>query len=79
MHVHARLNAKNASRVLFYIPAIDRPSARLSKQEYDDMRACPNIGATAKLPGVLPVYVAWTLYSPSRTCHLVWFAVPRWR
>ena len=57
MHVHARLNAKHARRVLFYIPAIDRPSARLTSQDYDDMRAWPNIGQTAKFAGVLPVYV----------------------
>ena len=57
MHVHARLNAKHSRRVLFYIPAIDRPSTRLTRQDYDDMRASPNIGAAAKCAGVLPVYV----------------------
>ena len=57
MHAHARMNAKHARRVLFYIPAIDRPAVRLTQKDYDDMRACPNIGETAKLAGILPVYV----------------------
>ena len=57
MHVHARLNAKAAGKVLFYIPAIDRPSCRMSKAEFDEMRGLPNISTTAKLPGILPVYI----------------------
>ena len=57
MHVHARLNAKAASRVLYYIPSIDIPSVRLSKKDFDAMRSYPNISQSAKFPGILPVYI----------------------
>ena len=57
MHAHARLNAKAAGRLLYYIPAIDAPSARMNQQDYEDMRAQPNISTSAKLPGILPVYI----------------------
>ena len=57
MHAHARLNAKAADRLLYYIPSIDVPSRRMSKADFDDMRAYPNIGTSAKLPGILPVYI----------------------
>ena len=57
MHAHARLNAKVAGKPLFIIPSIDAPAVRMSKQEYDEMRALPNIGLTQKLPGMLPVYI----------------------
>jgi hypothetical protein len=57
MHAHARLNAKAADRLLFYIPSIDVPSKRMSKGDFDDMRAYPNIGTSAKFPGILPVYI----------------------
>ena len=57
MHTHARLNAKASGALLYYIPSIDLPSVRMSKQQFDDMRAFPNISTTAKLPGILPVYI----------------------
>jgi hypothetical protein len=57
MHAQARLDAHDAGKVLFYIPAVDRPAVRCSKSEFDAMRAEPNISTTAKLPGVLPVFV----------------------
>ena len=57
MHAHVRLNAKAAGRVLFYIPAIDVPAARMTREDYDEMRAQPNISTSAKLPGILPVFV----------------------
>ena len=53
----ARLNAKHARRVLFYLSAIDGSSAKLTQKDYDDMRACANVGATAKLAGALPACV----------------------
>ncbi len=56
MHAHARLNAKAESQILYYIPSIDVPSVRLSKEDYDEMRALPNISASAKFPGILPVH-----------------------
>ena len=57
MHAHARLNARAAGKLLFYIPAIDIPSVRMNRQDFDDMRAEPNISNTAKFPGILPIYV----------------------
>jgi hypothetical protein len=57
MHAHARLNAKAAGKLLFYIPAIDAPTARMTKDDFDEMRGLPNIGITAKLPGILPIFV----------------------
>ena len=57
MHAHARLNAKAASKLLFYVPAIDAPAARIPKEAFDEMRALPNIGTSAKFPGILPVFV----------------------
>ena len=57
MHAQARLDAHDAGKVLFYIPAVDRPAVRCSRQEFDAMQAEPNISTTAKLPGLLPVFV----------------------
>ena len=57
MHAHARLNAKAAGKLLFYIPSIDTPSTRLSREEFDDMRGHANIGESAKFPGILALYV----------------------
>ena len=57
MHAQARLNAHDASKILFYIPAVDKPAVRCNRQEFDEMRAEPNISTTAKLPGLLPAYI----------------------
>ena len=57
MHAHARLKAQAAGKVLFYVPAIDQPLAQMSPQDFDDMRAMPNIAASAKLPGIMPLYI----------------------
>ena len=57
MHANARLDASDAGKVLFYVPAVDNPAARLSRDDFDAMRAVPNISSTAKLPSVLPVFV----------------------
>ena len=57
MHTQARLNAHDDGKLLFYIPAVDRPVVRCSREEYDQMRAEPNISNTAKFPGLLPLYV----------------------
>ena len=57
MHAHARLNAKAAAKILFYVPAIDAPATRMPKEAFDEMRALPNIGTSAKFPGILPVFV----------------------
>ena len=40
-----------------FTPAVDTPAVRLSREDFDAMRAVPNIGLTAKLPSVLPVWV----------------------
>ncbi len=57
MHAHARLNAQAARKLLFYVPAVDAPAVRLGRADFDAMRAVPNISTTAKLPGILPVYI----------------------
>ena len=57
VHANARLNAKAAGRVLYYIPSIDIPAVRMSRKDFDDMRGEPNISTTAKFPGILPVYI----------------------
>ena len=57
MHAHARLNAKAAGKILYYIPVVGAPSARMSRDDFEAMRAQPNISASAKLLGILPVYV----------------------
>jgi len=57
MHAQARLNAHDDGKLLFYIPAVDKAAVRCSREEYDQMRAEPNISKTAKLLGLLPVYV----------------------
>ena len=57
MHAHARLNAKAEGKVLYFVQAVDRPRRRITQEEYEAMRACSNIGTSAKLPGLLPLYV----------------------
>ena len=57
MHANARLNAKAAGRLLYYIPSIDYPPCQMTREDFDDMRGQPNIGQTAKFPGILPVYI----------------------
>ena len=57
MHANARLDAHDAGKILFYIPAVDTPAARLSQAEYDEMRAYPNISNTAKMPGLLACFI----------------------
>ena len=57
MHAHARLNAKAACQALFCIPSVDVPAVRVTREDFDDMRAQPNISTSAKFPGILPIYV----------------------
>ena len=57
MHAHARLNAKAARKILYYIPCIDLPSSILGQDDFDSMRAEPNLQTTAKFPGILPLYI----------------------
>ena len=56
MHVQARLDAHDANEILFYIPAIDVPTVRLTRDEHDEMRAEPNAQKTAKHVGMLPIF-----------------------
>jgi hypothetical protein len=57
MHTQARLNAHDAKKILFFIAAVDRPAVRCNRQEFDEMRAEPNISTTAKFMGLLPVFI----------------------
>ena len=62
MHSHAKLNAKEDGKLLYYIPSIDMPSVRMSRQDFDDMRGQPNISNTGKFPGILPIYIGMEMY-----------------
>ncbi len=57
MQCQTRMDAHAAGRILFYIQAADRPALQLSKSEFDEMRAEPNLQKTQKLAGILPVYI----------------------
>ena len=57
MHAQARLDAGAANKILFYIPAVDRPAAHLPRTAFDEMREEPNISKTGKCPGLLPVWI----------------------
>ena len=57
MHAQARLNAKDANKILFYIPAVDKPAAHCNSSEFHEMRTEPNISKTGKFPGLLPLYI----------------------
>ena len=59
MHTQAKLDAHDAGQVLFYVPAVDRPAASLIKEEFDEMRGEPNIGATGKCQGFSRFSSAW--------------------
>ena len=59
MHTHAKLDAHDAGQVLFYVPAVGRPAASLSKEEFDEMRGEPNIGATGTCQGFSRFSSAW--------------------
>ena len=56
MHAQTRLTAYDTGKILFYIPAIDRPAVRCSKADFDEMLAEPNISKTRKFLGILPCY-----------------------
>ena len=55
----AKLDAHDAGQVLFYVPAVDRPAASLSKEEFDERRGETNIGATGKCQGFSRFSSAW--------------------
>ena len=57
MHAQTRLTAYDLKKILFYIPAIDRPAVRCSKADFDEMLAESNISKTGKFPGMLPLFV----------------------
>ena len=57
MHAQAILNAHDAGAILFYIPAVDKPSVHLGQDQFDEMRAHPNVSSTGHLMGLLPWHV----------------------
>jgi len=57
MQCQTKIDAHDMGRLLFYIPAADRPSVQLSREEFDEMRSEPNLQKTQKLAGILPVFV----------------------
>ena len=56
MHAQTRLDAHDSGKVLFYVAAVDKPAAKLSRKEFDEMRAFPNVSTTGKLPGFLSFF-----------------------
>ena len=56
MQAQARLDARHANEVLFYIPAVDMPSVPLSKAYYDEMRLVSNPQHTAKHLSLLMIF-----------------------
>ena len=56
MHAQTRLTSYDSGKILFYIPAIDRPAVRCSKADFDEMLAEPSISKTGKFPGILPCF-----------------------
>ena len=57
MHTHAKLDARHHGKVLYYVPSVDTVLTQLTEAQYEEMRNEPNIGATAKFPGILPLFV----------------------
>ena len=57
MHAKARLQARRAKKVLFYIQAVDKATESLSSAEYTRVTAEPNLSTTKKLAGILPVFI----------------------
>ena len=56
MHAQARLDAHHANEILFYIPAVDKPSVYLNKAEFDELRQEPNTSKTAKYMSLLMIF-----------------------
>ena len=57
MQTKARLQAKQARRILYYIQAVDRVSQHVTEKELLRIVAEPNLSNTKKLAGLLPVYI----------------------
>ena len=57
MHTKARLQAKQAGRILYYIQAVDRVSQHVTEKELLRIVAEPNLSNTKKLAGLLLVYI----------------------
>ena len=57
MQTKARLQAKQAKRILYYIQAVDRVSQHVTEKELLRIVAEPNLSNTKKLAGLLPVYI----------------------
>ena len=57
MHTQAVLNAHVAEKVLSYLSAVDTPTCGLSRSEFGELRSQPDISTSAKLPGILPLFV----------------------
>ena len=75
MHVQARLDAHDANEILFYIPAIDVPTVRLTRDEHDEMRAEPNAQKTAKHLGMLPIFKGMEMIPTESLLPCSWIAL----
>ena len=59
MHAHARLNAKAAGRVLYYIPSIDIPAVGMSRKDFDTCAASPTSARPRSSLASCPSTSAW--------------------
>ena len=57
MHTKARLQAKQAGKVLFYVQAVDKVSQHVPCDEFAKIVAEPNLNHTKKLAGLLTAFI----------------------
>ena len=53
MHAQARLDIHDSRKVMFYVAAVDKPAAKLTRKMFDEMLAFLNVSTTSKLPSFL--------------------------
>ena len=57
MQTKARLRAKQAGKILYYIQAVDKVSQHVHSHEFPKIIAEPNLSRTKKLAGILPAFI----------------------
>ena len=61
MQTKARLQAKQAGQILFYIQAVDKVAQHVPSTEFLKIVAEPNLSHTKKLAGVLPAFIGMNM------------------
>ena len=59
MQCQTKIDAHDMGRLLFYIPAADRPSVQLSREEFDEMRSEPNLRKRRSWPVSCQCSLEW--------------------